>query len=63
MAAINLNSLDYGIWLLIDRNLLIKKIQFKPVKSTQKYIPLVWAHLDNIEDINIMIENSTIWDS
>ena len=63
LAAIWLGRSDDGIWLLLDRELLIEKIEYKPVKSTQKYTPLVWAHLNEIENIGVLIESLQIWES
>jgi len=62
LAAINLSNPDYGIWVLLDQNpVVIPKVDYKPVKSTQKYDPLTWAHLDDITDVSALLESSEFW--
>ncbi len=63
LAAIGLGGSDSGILLLLDRELSVEKIEYKPVKSTQKYTPLIWAHIKEIENIGVLIESSEIWHS
>ncbi|MFM7717474.1 MAG: hypothetical protein ACKO7A_33625 [Microcystis sp.] len=62
LAAINLSNPDYGIWVLLDQNpVVIPKVEYKPVKSTQKYDPLTWAHLDDITGVSVLLEHSEFW--
>jgi len=62
LAAIKLTNPDYGIWVIVDQNsILIPKVDYQPVKSTQKYDPLTWAHLDNVIDVSVLLENSQFW--
>ena len=65
LAAIHLDKRDYGIWVLLDQNpVLIPKVKYEPVKSTQKYDdPLTWAHLDDVTDVSVLLENSDFWSS
>lgn len=62
LAAINLSNPDHGIWVLLDQNpIVIPKIEYKPVKSTQKYDPLTWAHLVDVTALGVLLENSEFW--
>jgi putative restriction endonuclease len=62
LAAINLSNPDRGIWVLLDQNsIVMPKVEYKPVKSTQKYDPLTWAHLYDVTDINVLLGNSEFW--
>jgi putative restriction endonuclease len=62
LAAINLSNPDYGIWLLVDQNsVAIPKVEYKPVKSTQKYDPLTWSHLSDVMDISLLFKNPEFW--
>lgn len=62
LAAINLPKRDYGIWVLLDQNpVVIPKVKYQPVKSTQKYDPLTWANLDDIMSVSVLFENSEFW--
>ncbi len=65
LAAVHLSNPDYGIWLLLDRDSIpIQEVEYEPVKSTQNSItPLIWAHLNRIEDVGVLLENSEIWQS
>jgi putative restriction endonuclease len=64
LAAINLANPDYGIWVLLDQNpVVIPNVEYKPVKSTQKYDPLTWAHLNDVADVNALLENFEFWKS
>lgn len=64
LAAINVETSGRGIWLLIDRELDDDpSIEYKPVKSTQKYTPLTWLHLLDISQVGRLIDRPQIWDS
>ncbi len=64
LAAINVETTGRGIWLLIDRELDDDpSIEYKPVKSTQKYTPLTWLHLLDISQVGSLIDRPQIWAS
>jgi 5-methylcytosine-specific restriction endonuclease McrA len=64
LAAINVETNGRGIWLLIDRELDDDtSIEYKPVKSTQKYTPLTWLHLLDISQVGRLIDRPQVWDS
>ncbi len=65
LAAVYLPKRDRGIWLLLDRDVPTSEdIEYKPVKSTQtSTMPLIWAHLQDIEAISSLIEQPEIWQS
>lgn len=64
LAAINVETNGRGIWLLIDRELDDDpSIEYKPVKSTQKYTPLTWLHLLDISQVGSLIDRPQIWAS
>lgn len=64
LAAINLSNPDYGILVLLDQNpVVIPSVTYKPVKSTLKYDPLTWAHLENVTQVNVLLKNSQFWQS
>jgi hypothetical protein len=64
LAAVNVKANGYGIWLLIDREFDANPIiEYKPVRSTQKYTPLTWLHLLDISQVRILSDRPQIWDS
>jgi putative restriction endonuclease len=53
-----------GIWLLLDRKLKDDRIHYKVVKSTKDLpIPLIWAKVDNLQNVELLTKNPDIWDS
>jgi hypothetical protein len=64
LAAINLSNPDHGVWVLLDNaSIDVLKVEYKPVKSTQKYDPLIWAHLHDIKDVSLLLKSSEFWQS
>lgn len=64
LVAIHLSKPDYGIWVLLDQNpIVLPKVEYKPVKSTQKTYTLTWAHLNDVTDLNVLLGSSEFWQS
>lgn len=60
LAAINKSE----VWLLLDQNpVKLPNVEYHPVKSTQQYYPLVWAHLNNVTEIKVFLNSREIWQS
>ncbi len=65
LAALHRTGEDRGIWLLTHERIakLPSSFSQRPVKSTLRHTPLMWAHASSFEHLGKLLEHSMLWDS